>query len=134
VGPLEIVAVKVTASPYVDGEPELATVSVGAVAFTFSCKAKVSKRLPAVAVSVTDCAVATGNTVAVNTVLAAFAGTVTVPGTVTAGLLLDRFTLSPPDGAAALSVNVQESVPGPAMDALLQKRALNTAVLPWFAS
>jgi hypothetical protein len=116
----------------VDGEPEVATVSVGAVAF--SCRTKVSERLPALAVSVADCAVATGNTVAVKTVLVVFAGTVTVPGTVTAALLLDRLTMSPPDGAAALSVTVQESVPEPVMDVLLQERALNTAVLPWSAS
>jgi hypothetical protein len=132
VRPLEIVAVKVTALPYVDGEPEVATVSVGVVAF--SCKTKVSKRLPELAVNVTACAVETGSTVAVNTVLVAFAGTVTVPGTVTAALLLDRFTLSPPDGAAAFRVTVQESVPELVMDVLLQERALNPAVLPWFAS
>jgi len=40
-------------------------------------------------------------------------------------LLLDRPMLIPPPGAAAVSVTVQESVPGPVIDALLQERALN---------
>jgi hypothetical protein len=57
----------------------------------------------------------------------AFAGTVTVAGTVTAVLLLDRLTLTPP-AAAAFSVTMQESVPAPVTDALLQSSALNAAV------
>jgi hypothetical protein len=57
----------------------------------------------------------------------AFAGTVTLTGTVTAVLLLDRLTTSPPLAAAAFSVTVQASVPDPVMDALLQESALSAA-------
>jgi hypothetical protein len=46
---------------------------------------------------------------------------------VTAELLLDRFTISPPLGAALLSVTVQASVPDPVMAPLLQDNALNAA-------
>jgi hypothetical protein len=86
--------------------------------------------LPALAVIVTACAVATEDTVAVNPALVASAGTVTVLGTVTAALLLDRFTLSPPLGAAAVNVTVHASVPDPVMAPLVQYSALNIGVLP----
>ena len=79
------------------------------------------------AVRVTVCAVATDDTVAVNPALVAFAGTVTVAGTATAALPLDTLTLRPPLGAAALSVTVQESVPEPIMDPVLQESALSAA-------
>jgi hypothetical protein len=75
--------------------------------------------------------VVTEDTVAVNPALVAFAATVSVGGTVTAELLLDRFTASPPLGAAAVSVTVQASVPDPVMDPLLQEsplRVLGAAV------
>ena len=84
--------------------------------------------MPALAVSVTDSAFPTVDTVAENTVLVALAGTVTVAGTVTAALLLDRFTVRPPDGAAVLSVTVQTSVPEPDMEAPVQATALKVAV------
>jgi hypothetical protein len=51
-----------------------------------------------------------------------------VLGTVTAELLLVRFTVSPSLGAAAVSVTVHASVPDPIMAALLQYSALNAAV------
>ena len=63
-----------------------------------------------------------------NPTLGAFAGTVTVLGTVTAELLLDRFTVSPSLGAEAVRVTVQASVPDPnIMAPLLQFSALNAA-------
>jgi hypothetical protein len=65
----------------------------------------------------------------VNPALVAFAGTVTVLGTVTAELLLDRLTLMPPLGAAAVSVTVHASVPDPVMVPLLQYSALSAAEL-----
>jgi hypothetical protein len=64
----------------------------------------------------------------VNAVLVALAGTVTVAGSVTAALLLDKLTLIPPLGAAALSVTVQASVPDSDMVALLQEKVLSAAV------
>jgi hypothetical protein len=51
-------------------------------------------------------------TVAVNPVLLAPAGTVTLPGTVTLELLSDSATANPPPGAAPLSVTVHEDDPG----------------------
>jgi hypothetical protein len=63
----------------------------------------------------------------VNPALAAPAGTVTVLGTVTAELLLDKLTFRPPLGAEVLSVTVQASVPDPVMAPLLQNSALNAA-------
>jgi hypothetical protein len=65
---------------------------------------------------------------AVKSTLVALAGTVTVLGIVTAERLLDRFTFSPPLGAAAFSVIVQASVPDPVMAPLVQYSALSTAV------
>jgi hypothetical protein len=103
------------------------TLSVGTAAP--SCRAKVSDTPLAVAVSVTVCAVLTGDTVAVNPTLAAPAATVTVDGTVIALLLLARLTVRPPLPAAAFSVTVQASVPDPVMAPLLQYSALNAAVL-----
>ena len=79
------------------------------------------------AVSVTFCAVATEETVAGNPTLVAFAGTITEVGTVTAELLLDRFTVSPPVGAAEVSVTAQASVPDPVIDPLLQVSVLRAA-------
>jgi len=92
-----------------------------------SSSVKFFKTVPALAVIVTACVVATEDTVAVNSALVAFAGTVTVLGTVTAELLLDRFTTSPPPGAAAVSVRVHASVPDPVMAPLLQYNPLNAA-------
>jgi hypothetical protein len=55
---------------------------------------------------------------------------VTVAGTETAASLLDKLTLKPPLGAAALSVTVQVSVADPVKEALPQERALNVAAVP----
>jgi hypothetical protein len=106
-------------------------VNVGTfAAVAFSCKAKVLETPLALAVSVTDCAVVTEDTVAVNPALVAFAGTNTAAGTATAALLLVRPTLTPPLPAAGLSVTVQASLPDPVIDALLQESALNAADTP----
>jgi hypothetical protein len=104
----------------------LAGLIVNVAAAAFNCRAKVLETLPALAVSVTACAVVTDDTVAVNPALVAFAATVTEAGTVTAALLLARLTVKPPLPAAALSVTVQLSLPAPVIDAVLQERALNT--------
>jgi len=84
---------------------------------------------PALAVNVAACAVVTDETEAVNAALVALAATVTVAGTLTAALLLDRLTLNPPLGATALSDIVQASLPAPVMDVLLHEIALNPAVV-----
>ena len=98
-------------------------VNVGTAAF--NCKAKVFDAPPVVAVRVTDCAVVTELTVAVNPALVALAGTTTAAGTVTAVLLLLSPTLTPPLPAAELRVTVQLSVPAPVSEALLQDTELN---------
>ena len=103
------------------------TLSLGTAAF--NCRAKFSDTLAALAFNVAACVVPSDDTIAVNPVLVAFAGTVTVAGTVTAALLLDRLTLRPLLGAAAFRVTVQASVPEPVMDAFLQESALNAAAV-----
>jgi hypothetical protein len=99
--------------------------SVGIAAF--SCRAKRLDTLPALAVIVTGWLATTDDTIAVNPALAAPAGTITVLGTVTAELLLDKLTRNPPLGAAAVSVTVQASVPDPVIDPLLHESALSAA-------
>jgi hypothetical protein len=91
----------------------------------FSCRTKLLETLPALAVRVTACADVTEDTLAVNPALLAFAGTITVVGTVAVVVLLARLTLKPPLPAAAVSVTVQLSLPAPVNDALLQESALN---------
>jgi hypothetical protein len=100
-------------------------VNVGIAAF--NCRPKVLETLPELAVRVTACALVTGETVAVNPALVAVAGTVIVAGTVTAALLLERLTLSPPLAADEVSVTVHASVPDPVMEPLLQEMPLNAA-------
>ncbi len=83
---------------------------------------------PAVAVSVTDCAVVTAATLAVNAALVAVAGTVTELGTVTAPLLLASATLNPPLGALPDRVTVQASASDPVMEVLLHEIPLTVGV------
>jgi len=97
----------------------------------FSCRAKLLETVPVLAVSVTACADVTDDTLAVNPALVALAGTVNVAGTAAAALLLARLTLKPPLPAAAVSVTVQLSLPGPVIDALLQESTLSApSVVP----
>lgn len=100
------------------GDPEAAGAS--------SCSEKSAEAPPAVAVSVALSAALTADTVARNVALDAFAETFTEAGRVTAELVLDKVTASPPAPAAPASVTVQRSVPAPVMLALLQVR-LRTA-------
>lgn len=85
----------------------------------FSCSAKLMELEPALAPSVAVCVVVTDFTLAVNCAIVAFAGTVTVAGTVTAALPLERpmLTLS---AETVLNLTVQVSVPDPSMVALVQ--------------
>jgi len=90
-------------------------------------RAKVLESLPAVAVRVAICVVGTGETVAEKATLVALAGTVTVAGRATAASLLERLTLSPPIPAAPLRFTVQELVPTPVIEALVQANAESVA-------
>jgi len=65
--------------------------------------------LPVVAVNVTDLAVLTAATSAVNTAVFCVAGTVIEFGTFTDELLLARDTVTPAEGAAPDKLTVQES-------------------------
>jgi hypothetical protein len=94
-----------------------------------SCRAKDFDTPPAVAVSVTVCAVLKEDTVAAKGALVEPAATVTALGTVTALLLSETLTLTPPLGAAPLSVGVQVTLPGPVIVALLHENALNVGAL-----
>jgi hypothetical protein len=88
------------------------TASVGAA--TSTCTLKFSVTPPAVAVSVTLCAIETFAIVALKLALVAPSAMVTEAGIETAGLLLARFTTTPPLGAADERETVHGSVPGPA--------------------
>ena len=103
------------------------TFSVGVAAF--SCRANPLEVPPALAEIVADCAVVTDVTVALNDVLADAAGTVTEAGTVTALLLLERLTATPPLGAGPVNVTVHASVPAPVIDELLQDTALTVGAV-----
>jgi hypothetical protein len=103
--------------------------SVGTAAFSF--RAKLFVTLPELAVKATAWGVPTDEIVAVKPALVALAGTVTLAGTATAALLLDKLTVSPPLGAAAVNVTVQASVPDPVMDPLLQESVLNADSAAW---
>ena len=93
----------------------------------FSCKVKLLETVPALAIRVADCAELTAVTLAMKAALVAFAGTVTVEGTLTAALFVNRLTFNPADADGAFRVIVQRSVPAPVIDALLQVSALNVA-------
>ncbi len=87
---------------------------------------KVCATPPALAVNVTVWAVLTEETVAVKLPVVDPEATVTLPGTVTAELLLARLTANPPLAAAVFSVTVQLSVPAAVIDPLVQLNPLNT--------
>jgi hypothetical protein len=91
----------------------LAALTPRVAAYAFSDKAKVFELLEVEAVSVAVCAVVTAVAVAVKPAVVAPAAISTDPGTVTAALLLARFTLMPPAGALPLTVTVHTSVPAP---------------------
>lgn len=102
----------------------------------FNCSAKLFETPPAAAIRFTVCATWVDPAVAVNATLEAFVGMVTVAGTETVALLLDKATLRPPFGAGPLRVTLQASVPAPVMEAVLQESPFSTVLLfdpalPW---
>jgi hypothetical protein len=103
-----------------------AAVTGGGV-LAFTSRAKVLESVPEVAVRVAVCAVVTDALVAEKATLVVLAGTVTVAGKVTAALLLERLTLTPPIPAVALRFTVQESLLPPVIEALVQASALSVA-------
>jgi hypothetical protein len=110
------------------------TVSVGTHTGALSCSEDVLDTVPAVAVTVAVCEVDTDETVAVNAALVAFAATVTEAGTLTAALLLDRATVNPVLGAAAVKLTASATVPDPVMDGPAQDNELRDAVTVFAAA
>jgi hypothetical protein len=100
------------------------TLSVGTDAP--SCNANVLATLFALAVKIAVAGVLTVETVAIKLAFVDPAITVTLAGTATAELLLDKFTVKPAAGAAELSETLQLSVPAAVIDPLVQVKALNT--------
>ncbi len=92
-------------------------------AYAPSCRFNANAMLPAFAVNVAACAVATGDTIAVNAALVAFSGIITVAGTTTALLVLARIRSIPPAGAGAGSVTLQASLLDPETNVLLHDNA-----------
>jgi hypothetical protein len=102
-------------------------VGVGGGALAFNSRAKLLESVPTVAVRAAVCVVVTGAAVAEKVTLVALAGTVTVAGRVTAAVLLERLTLTPPIPAVSLRFTVQELVPAPVIEALVQAREVSVA-------
>lgn len=97
-------------------------VSAGVAAF--NCSARLFEELPDDALTVADCAVVTDATLAVKDAALAVAGTVTELGTVTALLLLESATVTPPVGAVPDNVTVHESLSAPVIEVLPQETPL----------
>src|SRR5580658_580076 len=91
-----------------------------------SWSANASDRPPWVAVRTSFCDELTAATFAANPTPVVLAGIVTVAGTVTAGLLLLRSTVSPPLPAGPFRATKQLSVPAPTIVELLQETPLRT--------
>jgi hypothetical protein len=103
--------------------------AVNADVTAFSCSETLREAEPPVAVIDAVCEAFTGATVAVKFAVVAPAPTVTLPGTVTAPLLLASVTPNPPVNAAELRVTVQVVVPEPVNVVLPQESALTDGVV-----
>ena len=128
--PLEVRVTVCVVEPLTTTAPNamLVALMVSAGVAAFNCRATLCEELPELALTVTDCAVVTAPTVAVNDALLAVAGTVTELGTVTALLLLVSATVTPPVGAVPDKVTVQESDSAPVIEVLPQETALTVGV------
>ncbi len=102
------------------------TANVGTAAF--NSRANVCEMPAALAVNVTDWEEVTAETGAEKLAVVAPEATVTEAGTVTAELLLARFTANPLLAAAALRLTVHASVPAPVADAFEQVNPDNTGM------
>jgi len=89
-----------------------------------SCNAKLREEESVLAVIVAVCAVPTAATSAVKDAVLAPAATTTLPGTVTAVLLLCTVTPTPPTAAAELSVTAQCVVPEPVKESVPHESAV----------
>ena len=103
--------------------------TVSAAVTAVNCNEKSCVMFPALAVSVAVCERVTAVAVASKSALVAPAATVTDAGTVTALLLLARFTCNPLVPAGALSSTVQLSVVDPVIELLVQLNAVNVVAV-----
>jgi hypothetical protein len=110
------------------------TVNVGTNTGALSCREVVLDTVPAVPVRVAVWEVVTDDTVAVNPAVVAFAGTVTEAGTLTSALLLERVTVNPALGAAAVKFTARATVPAPVMEGPAQDKELKDALTVGFAA
>ena len=95
---------------------------------TLSCRVTAFVTPPAVAVIVAVWDVLTAEIFAAKLVVVAPAPTVTDAGTLTEVLLLESAILTPPVGAAPVSVTAQESVADPVIEPLAHVRPLSAGV------
>ena len=93
-----------------------------------SCKSNTAKLPVTEAVKVTDCAELTGEALALKLTEVAPAGKVSVAGSFTAPLLLERLTLIPPLGVDVFSLSEHGSVPAPTIDLCPQVNTLRPGV------
>jgi hypothetical protein len=92
----------------------------------FSCRVTACAAPPALAVSVAVWAEFTGEIFAMKLALLAAAATVICVGTLTRELLLASAIVNPPLAAGVFTETVQLSVPDPAIELLVQLRAVST--------
>jgi hypothetical protein len=125
------VPVEVTVTDFVTGVPTATLPNANEVALrlragvaALSRIAKLFDDASALAETVAACEVVTEATFAVNDVVEAPEATVTPVGTVTALLLLATVTLTPVEGAAALSDTLHVVVPAPVKEVLPHEKAL----------
>ena len=126
VPPAGAALVRVTVQALVAAEPKVVGVQVTEASATGADKVNetVGEALPRVAVSTAVPFALMVPAVAVKLAEVAPATTVTVAGTLRAGLLLDSPTTVPPVGAAALKLTVQADVPDVASEVGLQLKEL----------
>ena len=112
--------------------PKARPVALVLIVDTTACRLKleVAETPAAVAVNFAVCEEPTADIAAVNPALLAPDPTVTVAGTLTAALLLDRLTASPPLGAGAFRVTLHGSLTIPLTDALVHEMELRAAAFP----
>ncbi len=103
----------------------LAALTLSVIEAALSVRAVAWDTPPALAPRVADCAVFTAVTLAVKLAEVPPAATLMAAGTVTAALLLVRFTVRPPAVAAEFSATAQLSVPAPVIDPVAQVTLVN---------
>jgi hypothetical protein len=120
--PVDVSMIDCATGVFTTTEPNPIAVAFRLIAATagFSCNEIAFEELPVLDVTVAVCAVLTHAAFAIKVAVLVVAGTVIEVGTVTALLLLARFTTKPPVGADPDKLTVQASVVDPVIEVLLQ--------------